>query len=55
MIVIVGAVLGAIFGVVLAKRRSGKGLDILQYAVGYAIFFMIIGLFITIFIHRSAV
>ncbi|WP_323783099.1 hypothetical protein [Thalassovita sp.] len=55
MIVIAAAILGAIFGAVLAKRRNGKGLDLLQYAAGYAILFIIVGLFITIFIHRSAV
>ena len=55
MIVIAGAILGALFGAFLAKRREGKRLDILQYAAGYAILFMIIGLFITIFVHRAAV
>ncbi|MBR9653237.1 hypothetical protein [Thalassovita aquimarina] len=55
MIVIAGAILGALFGAFLAKRRNGKGLDMLQYAAGYAILFMIVGLFITIFVHRAAV
>ncbi|MDX1781726.1 MAG: hypothetical protein R3256_10445 [Thalassovita sp.] len=55
MIVIAGAIFGALFGALLAKRRNGKGLDMLQYAAGFAILFMIIGLFITVFVHRAAV
>ncbi len=55
MIVIAGAVIGALFGAFLARKRNGKGLDMLQYAAGYAILFMIAALFITLFIHRAAV
>ncbi|SEP55195.1 hypothetical protein [Thalassovita taeanensis] len=55
MIVILGAILGAFFGALLAYRRKGRRLDMLQYAAGYAILFMIIGLFLTIFVHRAAV
>lgn len=52
MIVIAGLVLGAIFGAVLAARRGGKRLDILQYAAGFGIAFCLLGLFVTIFIER---
>lgn len=55
MFVILGIVLGAIVGALLAKRRKGKGLDMLQYAAAYALAFAILGLFITIAVHRMAV
>lgn len=55
MIVLVSALLGALTGGTIAKRRGGKRLDILQYGAVYAMFFAIIGLFITIFIHRMAI
>jgi hypothetical protein len=52
MIVLAGLVLGALFGAGLAKKRGGRKLDMLQYAAGFAIFFMLIGLFATIFLER---
>jgi prolipoprotein diacylglyceryltransferase len=55
MIVLAGLVLGLLFGASLAKRRKGQLKDILQYGAAYAILFSIIGLFITIIIHRAAV
>ena len=54
MFVLLGALLGAITGATIAKRRKGKPLDILQYGVIYAIIFAMIGLFITIVVHRMA-
>ncbi|PSL21623.1 hypothetical protein [Shimia abyssi] len=54
MFVIIGIVLGVIIGGGLAKKRGGKRLDILQYAAVYAIAFAIIGMFVTIFIHRMS-
>lgn len=54
MIVLAGLVLGILFGASLAKRRKGKAKDMLQYAAAYAILFSIIGLFITIFVHRAS-
>ncbi|GAA6165035.1 hypothetical protein NBRC116590_27390 [Pelagimonas sp. KU-00592-HH] len=53
MILLVSAVLGALIGGLIAKRRKGKTLDILQYAVVYAMAFAILGLFITVFVERS--
>lgn len=44
--------IGAIYGAFLAKRRGGKGLDMLQYAAGFGILFAVIGLFITLGINR---
>ncbi len=55
MIVIAGAVIGALFGGFLARKRKGRGLDIAQYAVVYAMIFAVIGLFITLFVHRAAI
>lgn len=55
MFVILGALLGIVTGGLIAKRRSGKRLDILQYAAMYGIAFSIVGLFITIIVHRMSV
>lgn len=52
MIVIAGLVLGACWGAFLAKKRKGNRKDIAQYATAYAIAFMILGLFLTVFIDR---
>ena len=55
MIIIACAITGALWGVYLAKKRNGTRLDIAQYAVGTAIAFALIGLIVTIIIHRSLV
>ena len=55
MIVLAGAVLGAIIGASLARKRKGKPLDIVQYAAVYAIGFSLLGLFATLIIHRAAI
>ena len=52
MIVIAGAIGGALLGGLTAKRRGGNRPDIAQYAAGYAIAFGLIGLFLTIFLER---
>jgi prolipoprotein diacylglyceryltransferase len=54
MIVIAGLILGIIVGILRAKARGGNGKDMAQPAAVYAILFAIIGLFITIIIHRLA-
>ncbi|MBO9397393.1 hypothetical protein J7399_14550 [Shimia sp. R9_1] len=54
MFVIIGALLGAILGGTIAKRRGGKRLDILQYVGVYAMIFAMLGLFVTLIIHRMA-
>ena len=55
MIVLAGAILGAIVGAWNAKRRGGGRLDILQYATATAIAFALIGLIISIILHRMMV
>lgn len=52
MIVLAGLLGGAISGALRARKRGGKGLDMLQYAAGYGILFCVLGLFLTIFIER---
>lgn len=52
MIVLVGIVLGALLGVLVARKRGGKRLDMLQYAAVFAILFAILGLFATIVLEK---
>lgn len=52
MIVIAGLIIGAFYGVRVAKKRGGKRLDLLQYGTIYAIFFALIGMGLTVFIDR---
>ncbi|WP_417729517.1 hypothetical protein [Roseovarius sp.] len=53
MIVIIGAILGALTGALMARRRKGKLADILQYAFVLALIFALVGLFVTLIIHRN--
>ncbi|SHJ90769.1 hypothetical protein SAMN05444000_11545 [Shimia gijangensis] len=55
MFVLGGALLGLIIGAMIAKKRKGGRLDILQYAIVYAIAFALLGLFVTIGVHRFSV
>lgn len=52
MIVLAGAVLGAIIGVMTAKRRKGNRADMWQYGAVYAIAFSLAGLILTIAIEK---
>lgn len=54
MIILVAAIAGASFGAVLAKRREGNVLDMLQYGAACAIAFTIVAVFLAIFIERMA-
>ena len=51
-LILAAAVIGAAFGAFLARRRGGRGLDMLQYGAGFAIFFALICLFVGILISR---
>lgn len=52
MIVIFSAIVGAIWGGLLAKRREGNRLDIAQYAGVLAILGGLIGMVLTIVAER---
>lgn len=47
MIVYPAALLGAIWGAVVARRRKGNRLDMAQYAVGFGIAFGLAALVLT--------
>jgi len=52
MIVIAGIALGAVTGVLQARRKGGNRLDMLQYGGVFAIIGAILGMFLTIGIDR---
>lgn len=52
MIFFASMIFGALLGAFRARRRGGERLDIAQYAAVHAIIFALIGLFVTIAIHR---
>jgi hypothetical protein len=54
MIVIGLALLGIIIGGMTARKRQGNRKDIAQYAAGYGMAFLIVGMFITVIIDRLA-
>lgn len=47
MLVVLGVLLGAGWGVWLARRRRGNAADMAQYGAGFGIAFGIVGLFAT--------
>ena len=53
MITLIGLFLGALLGVIIAKRRQGTLLDQLQYAAGFAIILFLTSLFISIYINYN--
>lgn len=53
MFVIAGAVIGALWGGLLARRRKGDRFDIAQYAAVFALVLALLGLFVTVFVERS--
>lgn len=55
MIVLIGGILGAMTGALIARRRKGGLADILQYAFVYAAIFALLGLFATLIIHRMSI
>ncbi|MEY8827750.1 hypothetical protein AB9K34_04940 [Sedimentitalea sp. XS_ASV28] len=54
MIVIAAILLGAIFGVVLARKRGGKTADTIQYAIASALSFGVVAMIATVLIDRLA-
>jgi len=53
MIVIAGAVIGAIIGYRQAASRGGNAMDRAQYAAVHGIALALLGLFITLIIDRN--
>ena len=53
MIIVAGLVLGVLVGTFTAKSRGGRVLDMLQYAAGYGIAFMLVSVFLTIILERN--
>jgi len=54
MIVLLGGILGAVTGALVARRRKGNLADMAQYAFVYCMLFALAGLFLTILTHRLA-
>jgi len=52
MIVLAGLVLGAVWGVLTARRRGGNRLDMAQYGAVWGIIGALAGLFLTIGLER---
>jgi hypothetical protein len=52
MIIIISGILGALIGGFKAQKRQGNWKDIAQYAAGFGIAFMIVGLLVTVLIDR---
>jgi len=52
MIVILLAVIGTVIGGLTARKRNGNRKDIAQYAVGFAMAFIIVGMILTVVLDR---
>lgn len=52
MIIYVLGIIGVLLGALTARKRGGNRLDIAQYAAGFGIAFMLIGLILTVMIDR---
>ena len=54
MVIFLSAILGALYGAMVARKRGGSGRDLAQYAATHALIFTIIGVFVTVIITRLA-
>lgn len=52
MIVTLGFLIGALIGALVAYRKGGNKLDMLQHGIAFAIMFALVALFINIAILR---
>ncbi len=48
MLVVLGAIFGALLGARAAARKQGNRLDIIQFGAVYALLFALVGLFLTL-------
>jgi len=55
MFVLAGIFIGAAFGAITARKRGGDRADMAQYGAGYGIALGLVGLIVTVIIHRAAV
>lgn len=55
MLILFGALAGALIGGMTAYRRKGNRLDIAQYAAGYAIAFTIVGMILAVILDRTLI
>jgi hypothetical protein len=55
MLVIAGAVTGAVLGALAARKQGGNRLDMAQYAASGGIALGLVGMIATILIHRAAI
>ena len=55
MLILLGAVTGAVIGGVTAYRRKGNRLDIAQYAAGYAIAFTLASMVLAVILDRTLI
>lgn len=53
MLALLGALGGAGWGGYLARKRGGSRMDMAQYAVGFAIFWGLLGLIATLVLARG--
>lgn len=52
MIVLAGVIGGALWGVLLARKRGGRLADRLQYGAGFGIAFGLLGMAVTIILEK---
>lgn len=52
MIVLLGGIVGAATGAMVAHRRKGNLADMAQYGFVYGVLFALAAVFVTILIHR---
>ncbi|MEO1733941.1 MAG: apolipoprotein acyltransferase [Pseudomonadota bacterium] len=55
MIVIACGAIGVVLGWYTARKRGGNRWDMAQYAAGYGIAFVLLGLVVTVLVHRAMV
>lgn len=54
MIVLFAGLFGVILGAMRAKKAGGNALDMAQYAAGFGIAFLLLGVIATLIVHRLA-
>ncbi|MEO1639338.1 MAG: hypothetical protein AAFU41_08850 [Pseudomonadota bacterium] len=52
---LIGMLIGAVIGVLRARAKKGNAKDMVQWGAVFAIIFGLIGLFLLIFLQRSAI